>query len=235
VDWINLTQHGKEGIPEQLQDRVARLLMLRRQFTDTSRVTWDWCRLASALVDEHGVDLARLVFDLVDSDALMIHEGQDEAELVAKCLRLHPGPLWNDLSERLVGGSWRIQMEIQGWLIKVIPAEILEAWVCDDIERARLIASIAPVGEDEPTEVARFLLGKFGSDRKVASSMYAQFISGFWTGSESGRIAEQIQQLNGWRQRRNEPAGVREWARNTIQHLEARRREVLEREAEERF
>jgi hypothetical protein len=117
-------------------------------------------------------------------------------------------------------------------LISVVPTGIIEAWVGDDARRAQLVASIAPVGADEPTPIARFLLERFGADPKVASSLWAQFISGFWMGPESERIAGQIEQLKRWRQRSEEPLGVRTWARDMIRDLEARRRAALEREAE---
>jgi len=246
IDWFNLWLHGQEAIPERLRDRALRLLMLRRQYPDTSQETWDWCRVAGGVADEHGVELARLVLDLVDSGSIMIHEGRDESELLARCVRLHPTAVWDDVAGRLEQGSWRIQMEIRGWLLSAAPLEIIEAWVGDDVRRARLVASITPVGGEQPidapptvpaageqpTPVARFLLGRFGEDQKVASSLWAQFISGFWTGPESERIAGQIEQLNRWRQRPEEPLGVRTWARDMVRDLEMRRRAAQEREAE---
>jgi len=247
VDWLNLWLHGQDAIPGWLRERAFRLLMLRRQYPDVSRETWDWCRIADGLVDENGVEIARLVLDLVDSGSIMIQEGHDESEVLVRCARLYPQAVWDDLTERLAGKSWRIQIEIRGWLLTVVPIEIIEAWVGNDVHRARLVASIAPVGGEEPigaapivpvggeepTPVARFLLRNFGEDRQVASSLSAQFISGFWTGPESERLARKIELLNVWRQRSDEPLGVRTWARNMVQYLEAQRRAALEREAEE--
>jgi hypothetical protein len=150
--------------------------MLRRQYPDVSRETWDWCRIADGLADEHGAELTRLVFDLVESGSLILHEGSEESGLVVRCTRLHPLAVWDDVAGRLTRGSWRIQMEIRGWLLSVMPVGIIEAWVGDDVHRARLVASIAPVGgeepigaaptvpagDEEPTAAARFLLGRFG-------------------------------------------------------------------------
>lgn len=235
IDWLNLWLHGREAIPERLRERALRLLTLRRQYPDVSPEAWDWCRIAGGLADEHGAELARLLFDLVDSGSLMIIESSEESQLLARCAVAHPQPVWDDIATRLTGGSWRIQMEIRGWLLDVVPLEIIEAWVDDDVNRARLVASIAPAGADEPAPVARLLLGRFGEDPDVASSLWAQFMSGFWTGPESDHIGRQIEQLNGWRQRSDEALGVRTWARKMIEYLEARRREALEREAERDF
>jgi hypothetical protein len=246
VDWFNLWLHGQEAIPDRLRDRALRLLMLRQRHPDTSQETWDWCRIAGGLADEHGVELTRLLLDLVDAGSIMIHEGSEESELLARCARLHPQAVWDDVTGRLERGSWRIQMEIRGWLLNAVPLEVIEAWVGDDVRRARLVASITPVGGEEPigapptvppageepSPVARFLLAGFGEDEKVASSLWAQFISGFWTGPESERIAGQIEQLNKWRQRPEEPLGVRTWAAAMIRDLEVRRRAAVEREAE---
>jgi hypothetical protein len=232
VDWFNLWLHDQEAIPDRLRDRALRLLMLRSQYPHMSREAWDWSRVANGLADQHGVELARLVLDLVDSGSLIIHEDQDEYEVIAQCLRLHPQAVWEDIGGRLAKGSWQIQMQIRGSLISVVPTGIIEAWVGDDARRAQLVASIAPVGADEPTPIARFLLERFGADPKVASGLWAQFISGFWMGPESERIAGQIEQLNRWRQRSEEPLGVRTWARDMIRDLEARRQAALEREAE---
>jgi hypothetical protein len=91
---------------------------------------------------------------------------------------------------------------------------------------------MASPGGEEPTPVTRFLLDKFGGDREVASGLWSQFISGFWTGPESERLTTQIGQLNAWRQRLEEPLGVRTWARDMIRSLEAQRAAALEREAE---
>jgi hypothetical protein len=236
IDWFNLWLHGEAAVvPDRLRARALRLLMLRKDYPDVSREAWDWCRIAEGLIDEHGVEIAQLVLDLVDSGSLMILESSEESELLTRCVRLYPEVLWGDIADRLAGGSWRVQMQTQGWLLGAVPLEIIEEWVGEDIGRARLIAPIAPVGGEEPTPIARFLLGKFGEDREVASGLWAQFISGFWSGPMSEHIAQQIEQLTRWRQRSNEPLGLRTWARNMIQALEAQRRIELEREAEGGF
>jgi hypothetical protein len=53
-------------------------------------------------------------------------------------------------------------------------------------------------------------------------------------GDESDRLNDQIKQLNSWVASREEPAGVKTWARKVIESLKRRRDVVLEQEAEER-
>jgi hypothetical protein len=223
---------GSQWIARPPLRQALRLVTLRRQYPAVSRQSWDWCRLASGLADEHAVELARLLFDLVDADSLMLLESSEEAQLLARCVRQEPPAVWDDLARRLAEGSWRIQMHVRGWFLDAVPVEIITEWIGNDVERARLVASMASPGDEEPTPVARYLLERFSGDREVTSGLWGQFISGFWTGPESERLAKQIGQLNAWRQHLNEPLGVRTWARDMIRSLEAQRAAALEREAE---
>jgi hypothetical protein len=125
-------------------------------------------------------------------------------------------------------------MQLGAWLLDVFPGEIVTHWEGDDANRARLVASIASIGTEAPTDVVRFLLDQFGGDRRVASSLSSTFISGFWSGNETDRLARKIEQLNSWR-RSEEPLGVRNWAAEMIDHLERDRQAALEREAERGF
>jgi hypothetical protein len=79
----------------------------------------------------------------------------------------------------------------------------------------------------------RYLLTNFGDDEKVTSSLYGDFITGIWRGNESTRINGQIAQLTAWVNDRNEPIGVKTWARGMIANLQARLEVVLIQEAEE--
>jgi hypothetical protein len=165
----------------------------------------------------------------------MVFADREEGALLDKCAHEHPEEVWEEIAKRLAGQSWRVQLTVRGWLLNAFPPEVIEAWVGKDLKRARLIASIASPGRDEPTAIARFLLEKFGKDREVKSSLFGQFISGSWFGPMSEHIAGQIGQLTKWRQRTAEPLAVRAWAGEMIQHLEEQRRAALQREAEELF
>lgn len=235
VDWLGFSLSGKEAIPEGLKSRLCEFLLRRSEYPDLSQQQWMWCQLAGRIVDTCGIQLARLIFDLVDSQELIISQDQEEGKLLVNCIREHPVEVWAEFATRLTMQSWRLQMETRGWLLNELPSDIIEDWVGSDIERARLAASIASPGGDEPTAIARFLLSRFGKDAKIKGSLAAQFIIGFWWGSESEHIAGQIGQLMKWRQRSAEPLAVRAWAREMIQDLEERRKVALLREAEEGF
>jgi hypothetical protein len=235
VDWLGFWLFGKEETPAELKESLCELLLHRREYPELSQQQWTWCQLAGRIVDSCGVQLARLILDLVDAQVLIISQDQEEGKLLRNCLREHPEEVWAELAARLTQQSWRLQMEARGWLLNELPSTIVEEWVGTSIERARIVASIASAGGDEPTAVARFLLAAFGEDQEVKASLYGQFISGFWWGPESERIAGQIEQLTKWRRSSTEPLAVRAWAREVIQELEERRRVVLLREAEGDF
>jgi hypothetical protein len=135
----------------------------------------------------------------------------------------------------LENGSWRIRTEIRGWLIDHFAPSLATQWIGTNPDRARLIASIANPGSDEPTPIARYLLEHFGDDTQVAGPLAGMLIRGSWTGNESDRLLGQITQLRRWTESPSEPAGVKQWAREIIRNFERMRNDALQREAEEDY
>jgi hypothetical protein len=234
IDWLSLVLHPEVEVPPALRKGTWDLLVRRAEYPAVGKEGWDWARLAGAFVVERPMELGRLIVDLIESEGMTIHKGDDEAVLLGKCVSAEPR-LWVDIAERLVGGSWRLQIELRGWLLHHVSPETVEDWVGDSIERARVVASVAPVGGAEPSPFARFLLGQFGDDEEIQSSLYGSLVTGFWTGNESDRIANQIEQLTAWRTSPSEPLEVRKWAREIIEILQQARSRALRREAEEGF
>lgn len=232
VDWLHLWLYPREVIPRWLRGRAFKLVMLRDQYPGIGQQQWDWSRLASSFVPEKTRPIRTLVLDLISAGSLMVFGEDQDSGLLLDCAKADPTGLWGDIADRLASGDWRIMMDLRGWLLVAIPANVLVEWIGTETERARLVASVAPTGGDEPTAIARFLLDKFGDDDKVAASLSGDFISGSWAGNESDRLTSQIEQLNRWRNREEEPRGVRHWAGRMVEHLERQRREALEREAE---
>lgn len=235
IDWISSWLLGQEVLADELQDLLWTTLAMRAHYPDVGQRQWAWSQLAGKVIARHCGEVARLILDLVQSQSVMISAGHDEADVLRASAAAHPQEVWEYVAAHLMRRSWRVQMEVRGWLVEALPSETVTAWVGTDLERARLVASIASPGGDEPTPVARFLLTEFGTDDQIRSSLWGQFISGFWWGPESEHIAGQIGQLRGWRQRSSEPLAVREWAREMITYLDEQRQRALEREAEERF
>lgn len=234
VDWLNLVLHPEGTVPDLMREEAWRLIELRREYPDVGRESWDWTRLASGFAADRPYELGVLIVDLVDTREVMLHEGDDQSQLLAQCAAAD-ARVWEEISSRLEAGSWLLQMELRGWFLHKVPPAVVDGWVGDDLGRARIAASIAPVGGAEPSPYARFLLDRFGDDEQVRSSLYGSLVTGFWTGNESDRIARQIERLTSWRASADEPAAVRAWARDVIASLEQSRQQALQREAEERY
>jgi hypothetical protein len=235
VDWLSLWLHGQPTSPDTLRPRVLRLLLLRKEYPGLTQQRWPWARLADGFLDSHPLELAATILDSVDAGVVMLHEGDEDSRVLVAAATRKPEDVWSDVARRLQRGSWRVQMEVRGWLLAAIPVEVLEVWIEDDVRKARIVAGIAPVGGDSPSPVARYLLEKFGEDEKVASLLSTNFAAGFWMGPESTHLAQQIDQLNAWRRRQTESLAVRAWAAKTVSYLEQYRAAAEQREAEEPF
>lgn len=235
VDWINLRVPSDAPLPDWLRPIARRIVMMRAEFPEMGQQRWDWSRLATQFVDDHAIELAGLILGLIDQDRLMIHRDDYESQILAGAASADPEGVWAEIAARLSAGSWRVQMEIRGWLLSAVPTETVEQWIGTDVVRARLVASVAPVGAESPTPTARLLLERFGDDEHVTSSLRGEFFSGSSTGPESDRLERQIEQLKGWQDDTGEPKQVRRWAGQMITHLEKRRLQSLQEEAERGF
>ncbi len=234
VEWVGVILHD-EGYWPAVRDLVWELLSLRGHFPELRQKRWGWARLALRFVEDRALALAAMLFDLMESGVLMVIERGEEAALLARCARSSPTDVWADVAQRLVSGSWRLQMQLQGWFLESVPPAIVVAWIGDEVERARAAASITRVGEGEPTAVTRHLLEKFHEDADVRSALYGALVAGMWTGPESDRIKRQLDQLESWRRSASEPHGVRAWAREVSDALQENLRSALLREAEQEF
>jgi hypothetical protein len=123
-------------------------------------------------------------------------------------------------------------MQLRGWVQFSVPIEVLREWIGSDLDRGRVVATIASPGGAEPTALAALLLDRFGNDEQIWSAFRATFVSGSWFGSWSNRISTQIEQLTAWQQNAELPMGVRQWAKALTDSLHLERDAVLEREQE---
>jgi hypothetical protein len=177
--------------------------------------------------------LLQTLLQLVDCGSLTTFEGSEELRLLQETI-LAVGPSSLGVVLGMVeAGSWRLQMDFRGWLTSVYAAADLIDWVGDNVDRARLVASMSGISEGAPSEVVRFLLTSFASDDKVSSALYGGFVSGSWFGNESVRLNGQIAQLSAWVNDRDLSTGVKAWARYVIASLNKRLEVVLLQEAEE--
>lgn len=233
VDVTAMMLFRQPELDDKIEADIAELVDMRVQFGAIGQQSYAWVQLARRRLatDPHG--LLQALLQQVDSESLITFEGSRELRLLQETIAAAgPGSLGKVLS-MVESGSWRLQMDFRGWLTNVYTAADLIDWVGNDVDRARLVASMSGIGKGAPSEVVRFLLTSFGPDDKVSSALYGSFITGSWWGNESVRLNGQIAQLSAWVNDRALSAGVKTWARNVIDGLKKRLEVVLLQEAEE--
>jgi hypothetical protein len=195
------------------------------------------------------VELLVKTLELVEVGGARGYDPTDAGVIIGEALEASGEPGWHQIASYLSGDSWRVRMDLRGWITDYVDHVIVTDWIGGDLERARIAASVCRIGIDDhwaraavkkdddassPSVLVRYLLQHFGNDEEVRSSLFGEFDSGGWSGNESDRIARQIRQLESWVSS-DEPAGVKTWARDAISSLQRSRVRALEREAEERY
>ncbi len=235
VGWVSLNFRVGD-LSETFKAAVWQLLLKRSVFPKLSRSRWDWDRLAFVFIEERPDELAGLIIDLIVSGEIMVLDTDGESELLRKCAEKDPRAVWERVSVEVESRQgWRVQMQLRGWFLNIVPIEIISNWIGDNLERARAVASMASVGHPRPNPIGTILLSKFGDDEEVKENLKAEFVSGSWVGPESARITLQMEMLNSWRQDLELPAGVRNWAIELNERLAERKLAVVQWEAERGF
>lgn len=235
VDVVAMMVYQRPQLSEDVEARIAALVELRSKFPDLGQQSWDWVQLARRQLAQGASDLLLSLLQQADAGSLNIWEGSEERALFREVVAAAGAESLDRVLQPLQSGSWRLQMDFRGWLADVYDPKDVIAWVGQDLQRARVVASLTAVQREAPSDLVRFLLDSFDSDEEIASSLYGDFISGGWTGNESDRLGEQIALLEGWVARPNESEGVRKWAVKVIESMKRRRDAVLEEEAEGRW
>jgi hypothetical protein len=234
VDVVTLMVFQRPKLSAEVEAQIVALVELRSKFPEVGRQSWDWVQLARRQLATDANALLLNLLQLVDAGALHLYEGSEEQKLIQDAIAAAGTRSLDNVLQLVQTGSWRLQMDFRGWLANLYSATDVIAWIGNDVQRARLVATLTGIVEGQPSELVRFLLDNFGTDDQVSSSLYGGFVSGTWWGNESDLLNEQIRQLDGWVASRDEPAGVKTWARKVIENLKRRRDVVLEEEAEER-
>jgi hypothetical protein len=235
VDYIALTLHGDREGMEILDPLLFPLLALRRTYPEIAQQSWDWAQIGLRVATDNPQPLVELMFDLVDADVLHLYAGE-EADLLKVAIRRGQPEAWVSAMERLAGGSWQLEMAVDGWLADLVPIDFVRQWVGTDVRRARVVAAAATTGDESTMHpIAVFLLTEFPGDQGIESALYGDFVSGGWTGNESDRLRTQIDQIRGWLEVHGEVGGIRQWCQKVLSSLEARLSTVLVQEAEEEF
>ncbi|MDO8733238.1 MAG: hypothetical protein Q7L55_11835 [Actinomycetota bacterium] len=232
IDVVAMLVHGRDASGGDLEATLTTLVEKRKTFPDLGQQSWDWVQLARRQLSRDPEALLVILLEQVDTGHLHIYEGSEEQGLIRDAISASGVTSLGKVMGLLQTGSWRLRMDLRGWLADSYPADEVASWIGSDVLRARLVASLTRIAEGPPSDLVTFLLGSFGADDEVTASLYGEFASGSWWGPESDRLSKQIGQLEAWLVEGADP-GVQTWARKVIEALKARRLAVLEREDED--
>jgi hypothetical protein len=235
TDFVAMALFERPGWINDLDPLIVRLVEQKTQFPETGQQSWDWTQLAKRQLEQQPFELLRTMLTMIDSGALQVFSPSEEQQLLEAALRSSGEVGWHLVTSMLEADSWRVQMNVRGWLPNLFTPDLVTAWIGNNAQRAILVASVADTGGEEPNPVARYLLEHFGGERQVASYLAGTFVTGGWTGNISDHVAGQIARLRRWAESPSEPDGVKIWAREMIDSLERQRQDALQREAEEDF
>ena len=168
------------------------------------------------------------------------HRGEYVAmETLKLALQIEPLGVWEEVAEKLAAPnreSLQLMWNLRGHLGSWVDTEVLLSWAREhkDDERApMLVADMAPVNGDPLHPLARGLLIEFGSDSKVASSLYSTFSSGSWIGPMSNYLEGNARAARAWLL--DEHPNVRAWAQKLVRSIEAQIQDAKLREEEEQL
>lgn len=231
VDWTSAWLHDHRRIQIELRAVLLELLRRRVDYGQLGNERWDWARIAERLLTRDPAGIAGLVISVMNDGSQVVLEEDEEARLLARAASLAPGRVWALLATNLGKDGWRLAMSIQGWLLPVLPMNVVTRWVKYSIKRARKVASLT-----KPTEgsllLVEWLLVKFPNDRAITSSLLSSYVSGSWVGPWSHRITNQLSELASWRNDERWQPELREWAARAAAALEHDLRGALQEEAE---
>jgi hypothetical protein len=231
VDFCGMSVFNQPDRIPKLEDELYEVASLRSTYPATAGQTWDWSQIASAILPAHDEQILEVMLDVVEVGEISGLAGFDDSVILRDSIQRLGLRAWTSIVHRIDNGARGIALVLRGWVTDLISIDDLAAWVDDSLDRARTLASLASVGANEPTPVARYLLTQFPDDDRITSSLAGEFLSGSFVGPESSRLRGQIDQLKNWN-RPAESKGVRQWANRITGSLEKQLEAALRREDE---
>ncbi|MCY4372115.1 MAG: hypothetical protein OXF41_22415 [bacterium] len=223
VKRLSYELRGNESVLESIASGVLEVVLRRLDFPETGQASWNWGHLGKAVLEGNEQPLVELVLDMAELPGVVLSMGSGEApELLRAALQQRTDLVWAHIGDRLESGSQRVSSYLEQWdlLVGIEPAPIQE-WIGANVSRARIVARIASLGEDEPTPVTRHLLATFGNDEHITSVLKLKLDCELQVGRKSEHFQRQIDRLGPWRKNLAEPSGVRRWARDRIAEITA--------------
>lgn len=232
IDLVALVEHAQDDQASDIDPLVGRLLQLRLQFPDIGRREWDWSELAKHQLGIDPTVVLQVLLQLASGDSTYAPLGQQDREVLQLAMAETQPHGWVDVMDAIEAGAWQLRLDGADWLGDCVPVDVVRNWVGLSSKRAEIVASVASLRGDTPTELVRFLLESFGGDQRVSSTLLGSLTSGSWVGSESSRIDGQIRQLENWVVSEPHNSSLRDWVAEATRSLRRQLETARLREAE---
>jgi hypothetical protein len=197
-----------------------------------------WCGLAKHYIEQSPIDIASLALELSNLTGRRHRQTDEIKELLNNAWRAAGG---TEFFERVVASwidsdlpeSFWAREQLPGHLLTTLKSEYLLAWVSQNPEkRARRLAGMLGAPGATPSDLHAELLRLYDSSG-VGSTLYAEYMTGFYFGSHSAWIRGQLEGSKRWLA--DPRRAVREWGEGVVRDLEDRLKRVVAGEEEERF
>lgn len=159
---------------ENLDDVIARLVGIRKEFPNTYQESWDWSQLAQRQLGYQPLQLVQQVVAMTVEGGVYMQGMGDEQAILEQAVTAAGMPAWEFIMSKLADRAWWLENDVRGWLPRTQPADLLIRWIGDDLDRARLAASVINPGDLEQASLVTYLQERFGGDPQVSSTVGVQ-------------------------------------------------------------
>lgn len=240
------------GINSTIQLLAQRLHFYPNEVDDLELIAWqvlenykpvrvntllehDWKYLARQYVKKNPARLVKLIMSIFEEADRVFIQSDPLIELLSEATKLSPEDAWLLVSKQLMRKdrvSFRLYLALKGWYSLVVGDKILLRWAEHNRpEGPYIVAQITSVHGVPLNTLAREIIIRFGSDKDIASALYANFGEGTFSGSIVTHLKSQLSVAQQWL-KDSHPA-VREWAQRLVNGLKKEIIREKQREEEE--
>jgi hypothetical protein len=151
------------------------------------------------------------------------HEMDVPVRLIVEATRAAPKLVWEEVGSVLLASSdyaFRLRIGLQGWYGEVVGAEALMSWADEHGSVAHEIVACLTLVRGAPLPgLARQVLMRYGNEDEVRTALYANVVSGVWSGPGSAHYQQLRDVAAAWLS--DPDSRVRSWANDVIHDLDA--------------
>lgn len=233
LELLGMRLHGSSTEAENFAEEIWGCLEQTAGEDDTMAVFY-WAHLAKMIEERRGAALAELIVDGIAKGNRYLGDRDDQMEVLLGIARREPEKVWPLLGEAMLREdvySFSVQFGLSGALIDVFPPKTVIEWIeARGEEAARVVAELVELGE-ELSDVAQYLIERWGENRHVKPALLSGFLSGVWTGPYHRRIEQQLGLIEKWSHYKNKE--IAKWAKGLKPSFQEEFRKWKQRDEED--